>query len=66
MITTAENMHVSTAFANTTVMGRRSIGVAALDGKIPNLAIMKIVGYHEALGDEVRWYDWADVCRNLR
>lgn len=53
----AENMHFSPAFANTPVSGRRVIGVAALDGKIPNLAIMKIVGYHEALGDEVRWYD---------
>jgi len=48
---------VSPHSSNTNVMGRRAIGVAALDGKIPNLAIMKICGYHEALGDEVRWYD---------
>lgn len=33
------------------------IGVAQLDGKIPNLAIMKIAGYHERMGHEVSWYD---------
>lgn len=32
------------------------IGVYQLDGKVPNLAIMKIVGYHEGLGDHVEWY----------
>lgn len=32
------------------------IGVYQLDGKIPNLAIMKIVGFHEANGDHVEWY----------
>jgi hypothetical protein len=33
------------------------IAVWQLDGKIPNLAIMKICGYHEAKGDEVSLYD---------
>jgi hypothetical protein len=32
------------------------IGVCQLDGKIPNLTIMKICGYHESLGDHVEWY----------
>src|SRR5262245_33233017 len=35
----------------------KKIAVVALDGKIPNIAIMKICGYHEALGDEVQWYN---------
>lgn len=38
-------------------MQKRLIRVSQLDGKVPNLAIMKICGYHEALGDEVRWYE---------
>jgi len=32
------------------------IGVLQLDGKIPNLALMKIAGYHEAKGDHVERY----------
>lgn len=32
------------------------VGVIQLDGHIPNLAIMKIAGYHEQLGDSVEWY----------
>lgn len=35
----------------------KRIGVWQLDGKIPNLAIMKIAGYHENIGDNVSWYD---------
>lgn len=38
-------------------MPKNVIGVSQLDGKVPNLAIMKICGYHESLGDEVRWYE---------
>ncbi|RZJ70415.1 hypothetical protein [Flavobacterium sp.] len=34
-----------------------NIGVCALDGKYPNLAIMKICGYHESIGDAVSWYN---------
>lgn len=34
-----------------------NIAVHQLDGKFPNLAIMKIVGYHEKLGDKVEWYN---------
>jgi hypothetical protein len=33
------------------------IGLVQLDGKLPNLAIMKIAGYHEAMGDSVEWYE---------
>lgn len=33
------------------------IGVLQVDGKIPNLALMKVAGYHEAKGDAVDWYD---------
>lgn len=32
------------------------IGVIQLDGKIPNLAIMKIAGYHESNAHVVEWY----------
>lgn len=33
------------------------IGIMQLDGKIPNLALMKIAGYHENIGDTVEWYN---------
>lgn len=33
------------------------IGVHQLDGSFPNLAIMKIAGYHESIGDTVEWYN---------
>lgn len=33
------------------------IGIMQLDGKIPNLALMKVAGYHETIGDEVEWYE---------
>ena len=33
------------------------IGIIQLDGKIPNLALMKVAGYHETLGDIVEWYE---------
>lgn len=45
------------------------IGMVQVDGKkyqgtlFPNIALMKIAGYHEALGDHVEWYLgdlWAD------
>jgi len=32
------------------------IGIWQLDGKYPNLALMKIVGYHEKKADHVEWY----------
>lgn len=35
------------------------IGVLQADGKLPNLALMKICAYHEKLGDSVSWYDGA-------
>lgn len=35
-------------------MGR--IGIIQVDGKLPNVALMKICGYHEAKGDSVEWY----------
>lgn len=31
------------------------IGLYQLDGHYPNLALMKIAGYHEGAGDEVEW-----------
>lgn len=45
------------------------IGIVQVDGKLyqgtlfPNIALMKIAGYHEQLGDNVEWYLgdlWAD------
>jgi len=33
------------------------IGLTQLDGKIPNLALMKIAGYHKQRGDEVDWWN---------
>lgn len=33
------------------------IGVIQVDGKIPNMAIMKIAGYHESINDNVEWYN---------
>ncbi|MBA2648213.1 MAG: radical SAM protein [Legionella sp.] len=56
-ITTDEIKNVSPTCGKPLVMGRRRIAVAPLDGKIPNLAIMKIIGYHEKLNDEVSFYD---------
>lgn len=35
----------------------KTIGVIQVDGKLPNLAIMKIAGYHERIGDKVEWYN---------
>jgi len=32
------------------------IGIVQIDGKLPNLALMKICGYHEKMGDEVEWF----------
>lgn len=34
----------------------KRIGIIQVDGKLPNLALMKIVGYHESQGDQVEWY----------
>jgi len=42
---------------------KRKIGICQLDGHLPNLALMKIAGYHESLGDVVEHYKgpiWAD------
>lgn len=36
-----------------------NIGIVQVDGKLPNLALMKIAGYHEQKGDTVSWYDGA-------
>lgn len=33
------------------------IGIVQVDGKYPNLALMQIAGYHEAIGDHVEWYE---------
>lgn len=35
----------------------KKIGIYQVDGKIPNLALMKVCGYHESIGDEVSVYD---------
>lgn len=35
----------------------KRIGIIQIDGKIPNMALMKIAGYHERLGDHVEWYE---------
>lgn len=32
------------------------IGIVQVDGKLPNLALMKIAGYFESVGKEVEWY----------
>lgn len=32
------------------------VGIVQVDGKYPNLALMQIAGYHEALDDSVEWY----------
>lgn len=32
------------------------IGIIQVDGDIPNLALMKIAGYHESIGDSVEWW----------
>lgn len=34
----------------------KKIGIVQLDGKLPNLALMKITKYHEDRGDLVEWY----------
>lgn len=34
----------------------QKVGVIQLDGKLPNLALMKIAGYHEQIGHTVEWY----------
>jgi len=33
------------------------IGLIDVDGKMPNLALMKLSAFHKACGDEVTWYD---------
>ena len=35
------------------------VGILQVDGKLPNLALMKICAYHERMGDTVSWYDGA-------
>lgn len=37
-------------------MKPQKIGIVQVDGKLPNLALMQITGYHESLGDTVEWY----------
>lgn len=32
------------------------IGLVQVDGKLPNMALMQITGYHLAMGDVVEWY----------
>jgi len=32
------------------------VGIIQVDGKLPNLALMKICGYYEKQGDEVEWF----------
>lgn len=32
------------------------VGVVQVDGKLPNLALMQVCTYHEALGDVVSWW----------
>lgn len=32
------------------------VGLVQVDGKWPNLALMKLAAYHKVQGDEVRWY----------
>ena len=32
------------------------IGLAQVDGKLPNLALMRISAYHKSRGDEVEWF----------
>lgn len=34
-----------------------NIGILAVDSNYPNLALMKISGYHKARGDNVEWYN---------
>lgn len=34
-----------------------TVGLIQVDGKLPNMAIMKIAGYHELKGDKVEWYN---------
>lgn len=41
----------------------KRVGIIQVDGKFPNLALMKISGYHETIGDRVEWYNgglWND------
>ena len=33
-----------------------NIGILAVDSSYPNLALMKISGYHKSIGDHVEWY----------
>ena len=32
------------------------VGLVQIDGKLPNLALMKICGYNESIGNEVEWF----------
>ena len=34
-----------------------NIGILAIDSNYPNLALMKISGYHKLQGDQVEWYN---------
>lgn len=34
-----------------------NIGILAVDSNYPNLALMKISGYHKLKGDQVEWYN---------
>jgi hypothetical protein len=42
---------------NENIIIRMKIGIHQCDGHYPNLAIMKIAGYHESKGDFVEWYN---------
>lgn len=33
------------------------VAILQIDGKIPNMALMKIAGYHESIGNSVDWYE---------
>lgn len=39
-------------------MSREKIGLIDVDGKLPNLALMKISRYHKDRGDDVEWCDY--------
>lgn len=36
-------------------MGERVVRITQLDGKLPNLALMRLSAWHRDLGDDVRW-----------
>jgi len=46
----------------------RKIGIVQIDGKLPNLALMKICAYHEKLGDDVELWKgplWNHSCDKI-